>query len=309
MRPTGMAGSRTILVAAVLVLLFAAACGNQSPETVVLEPATGPNAPTATTTAGPEMTGSGMSAPPPFVLRYADRELALRPHAFCYDNGCADGIPDDPPDIGSPREVEVFVPVEGWDLSATFQAGGVCGRHQTVTPSPQGDGWYLLRPAGRAGSYAIELFASGGGDMIAQFLWTTPEDGPLAEPRATMSVIADHDGLPDSYGIELSMSNLADTPEEVVATVTVTADNGRSTTFEAEPADNSCRPPGTLSFDGPDAAGREAAELGGFPFRYDVELVLDGTSHRATAHYPRDEIADEEPAVLLDFDPPLPALH
>jgi hypothetical protein len=255
------------------------------------------------------MTGSDFNVPPPFVLRYDDRELALRPHTFCYDNGCADGMPEGPPDIGRPNEVQIFVPVEGWELSATFRSGGACGRHQTVSPSPRGDGWFLLRPAGHAGSYAVDLFASGGGDMIAQFLWTTPEHGPLAEPRATMSVIADHDGRPDSYGIELFVSNLAETPDEVLATVTVTAANGRSVTFEAEPADNSCVAPGSLSFDGPDAAGGEAAKLGGFPFRYDVELLLDGKPHSATAQFPQDEITDEEPAVLLEFDPPLPALR
>ena len=297
-------------VGAVLgALLVLVGCGSQRPDTVTLEPASGPGAPTVTTTAGADTTGSDLEPPPPFVLRYDRQELVLRPYTFCFDSGCADGMPIDPPDIGSPGEVEVFVPVEGWDLEATFTTGGDCGRRQTVEPSSRGDGWFLLRPAGRAGNYAVDLVASGGGDMVARVRWSTPEDGRLAEPRATMSVVADHDGEPDSYGVELSLSNLADTPGTASAEITVTAGNGRSTTFDAHLAGDDCRAPGSLYFDGPDRAGTEAARLGGFPFRYDVTLVLDGVEHQASATYPRDEVEDEEPAVELSFDPPLPALR
>jgi len=38
-------------------------------------------------------------------------------------------------------------------------------------------------------------------------------------------------------------------------------------------------------------------------------FTLDGTTYRATARYPADEIEGNEPSVRLGFDPPLPALR
>ena len=60
---------------------------------------------------------------------------------------------------------------------------------------------------------------------------------------------------------------------------------------------------------GPDAKGLEAAELGPPPFTYEVEVILDGVHHVATATWPDDEIVGEEPAVLLEFSPELPAQY
>ena len=119
--------------------------------------------------------------------------------------------------------------------------------------------------------------------MAAAFDWRTPVQGPLPTPEAVTALIADHDGRPDSYGVELSLANLAATPEDATARVTVTAANDRSLTFDAHRSTQDCLPEGTVSFDGPDRSGREAAELGDFPFRYDVEMTLDGTTYRATA--------------------------
>ena len=268
----------------------------------------GATTPVATTTSGTEMTGD-LEGPPPFRLRYDDQEVVLWPHTFCYDNGCADGAPTDVVSVGSPAEVRVFVPVDGWDLDATFVSGDPqCGRRQTVRPEGT-DGWYVLRPVGRAGDQRVDLFASGGGDMIAAFDWQTTADGALPRPEALTALIADHDGRPDSYGVELSLVNLAGTPEEATAEVTVTAANGRSLTFDAHRSVQDCQAEGTVYFDGPDRSGRDVADLGGFPFRYDIVVTLDGTTHRATARYPADEIVGNEPSVRLDFDPPLPALR
>jgi len=300
------------LVLGVLVLTVSA-CGSTNPAEVTSvapgEGAGSPRAgsPTATTTAGPDMTD--VTPPPLFRLQYDDQQLALRPFAWCYENGCADGMPDDPlPSIGSPTEVRVFVPVKGWDLAATFvNADEKCGREQTVEPT-EDDGWYVLRPAGRAGSYRVDLFARGQGDMVARFQWTTPADGELATPKATLGVIADHDGKPDSYGVELMLQNLAATPESAEARITVTAANGRALSFDATRAEQDCWPVGSVYFDGPDAQGKAAAELGGFPFRYDVTVTLDGKDYRASAAFPDDVMEDNEPSVSLELSPPLPAL-
>ena len=298
------------------LLLLLCACGSETGAPTIggPDPASPPSSgaaasPTATTTGGPVISGTGIEAPPPFRLRYDDHELVLMPHTWCYDSGCVDGFSEHPPSIGSPASVQVFVPVEGWELSASFTpADRRCGRYQTVTPT-EDDGWYLLEPAGHAGSYDVHLFAHGGGDMAAVFRWTTPVDGELPTPEATMALIANHDGRPDSYGVELTLANLAETPDSARATVTVTAANGESLTFEADRDGRRCMAEGTVFFGGPDAQGQAAAALGGFPFRYEIEVRLDGTTYHASADYPGDEIDGNEPSVALEFNPPLPAMR
>jgi hypothetical protein len=295
-------------------LLMLAACGAQSGG-----PAQNPDGRAATggdgagevtRTAGPEIRGTGVESPPPFRLRFDDRELVLRPHTWCYGNGCVDGAARDLPSVGSPDEIRVDVPIERWDLSASFRPSAqTCGRTQTVEPGRDEDGWYVLRPAGHAGSYDVELFAHGGGDMVAAFRWDAPVDGPLAVPEARLALIAGHDGEPDSYGVELALVNLAGTPQSARARITVTAANGRSLRFDATRAADDCLGEGTVYFDGPDEDGLAAARLGDPPFRYDVEVTLDGATYRASADYPADEIVGNEPSVPLTFLPALPSLR
>jgi hypothetical protein len=300
---------RTVLT--VLLAGSLAGCGSGMVTTGADDPfpvPAGATTPATTTTAGPDITD--LDAPPPFRVRYDDQEVVLRPHTFCFGNGCADGAPPrHVVSVGSPSQVQVFVPVEGWDLEVTFTSGDAeCGRRQSVRPDGA-DGWFVLEPVGRAGDQRVDLFASGeGGDMIAAFDWRTTEDGQLPAPTAVMSVIADHDGRPDSYGVELSLVNLAATPETATAQVTVTAATGRSLTFDAHRMTGGCLSEGSVYFDGPDGSGREAAGLDDFPFTYVVSVTIDGSTHRATARYPDDEIEDNEPNVRLDFDPPLPAV-
>ena len=116
-----------------------------------------------------------------------------------------------------------------------------------------------------------------------------------------------HDGVPDSYGVELEVNYLAETPKEATAEVTITAANGAAKTFEATRASDRCQAEGTVYFDGPDAAAKAAAGLGDAPFSYDITLRLDGTAYRTSATYPDDVIKGNEPSVPLTFTPPLPA--
>ena len=307
------------------LVLAATACGTRaapdthgapSPEGApTAAPATGTgtgqgaDTPTATATGGPTYSADGMQSPGAFRLQYDGEELVLRPHTWCHDSGCVDGFAEDPPSVGSPAAIRILVPVEDWNLAATFTpAGERCGREHTVKPVKT-DGWYTLRPAGPAARYDVTLFAQGVGDMVAAFRWTTPTDGELPTPRARLAVIADHDETPDSYGVELMVSNLAETPDSAAAEITVTAGNGRSLTFDATRARGNCWPDGTVSFDGPDKSGLAAAALGGFPFHYAVTLTLDGKTYRSSADYPADEIHGYEPSVALRFSPALPALE
>lgn len=254
--------------------------------------------------------GSGdLEPPPPVTVHYGSESVALETYAYCFGNGCADGMPPvNPPDVGSPAEVEIEFPFDDWAFEATFTAvDKECGRQQSVAVEPAEDGSLRLTPVGRANTYDVTLLGRGDGDLVTVFRWSTPSNGPMPDPQAELGILADHDGAVDSYGVEFGVSNLAGTPERATAIVTVTAANGSSLTFEATPARQSCLPEGTVSWDGPDREGLAAAKLGPAPFTYGVVLTLDGTRHVATARWPRDVIKGNEPSVGLTFAPPLPA--
>jgi hypothetical protein len=304
---------------AVSTMLLLAACGQEG-LTAVDPPSTTPSgpAPTATSTGG--VRHSEPVGPPPFRVRYDRQELVLHPHTSCYD-GCVDGVDSDPPDIGSPAEIQVYVPVEEFELSVyareltspprpgepTFDA--TCGGRSFEMPVEDlGDGWYSVRASGPAAHYAIELFAQGGGDMIGSLRWRTPAAGPMPAPSARLALIADNDGEPDSYGLELAVEDLAETPADVSAEIEVTAANGRSVTFAAVKSAGRCQSAGDLYFDRPDDLAKQAAGLGDFPFTTTVTLTLDGRTYVATAVYPDDEIEGNEPSVALEFVPELPGL-
>jgi hypothetical protein len=310
-------GVRILLAVSTMLL---AACGQEG-LTAVDPPSATPNgpAPTATTTAG--VRHRGADGPPPFRVRYDRQELVLHPHTYCYANGCVDGVVADPPDIGSPAEIQVYVPVEEFALYVHAREltspprpddpffNATCGGRSFEMPVEDlGDGWYSVSASGPAALYDVELFAQGGGDMIGSLRWRTPSTGPMPVPSARLALIADNDGEPDSYGLELAVEDLAETPTDVSAEIEVTAANGRSMTFAAEESVDRCRSAGDLYFDRPDGPARKAAGLGDFPFTTTVTLTLDGRTYRATAVYPDDEIEGNEPSVALQFVPGLPGL-
>lgn len=310
------------ILLAVSALLWVAACGS-SGQTAGGPPGSAPTGPepTATSTAGTRHGQTGIEQPPPFRVRYDGHELAIHPYTYCYDGGCVDGFDADPPDIGSPGEIRVHVPVPEFELSVyareltrkprpdkPFTDVTCGGRSFEVPVEDLGDGWYAVRPFGPAAHYDIQLFAQGGGDMVASLRWRTPTDGPMPTPSARLALIADNDGEPDSYGLELAVDDLAETPRTARAEIEVTAGDGRSMAITAEQSKDPCRSAGDLYFDRPDKPAKEAAQLGDFPFTTTVTLTLDGRTYRATAVYPDDEIRGNEPSVALRFAPALPGL-
>jgi len=304
----------TALAAAGVLALLAGCAGAEGPQPVGGEvggPApAGVPSPTATASHGAWPGEQDLDQPPPFEVRTDDVVLSLYAHTFCHGSGCADGADEDPPSVGSPATLFVRVPVDAFtELSASLHADDdLCdGRAVEAAAAPLGGGWWAVTPRGPAGEYRLSLFAAGdgSGDMVGDVLWTTPGDVALPAPTASLVLLADHDGEPDSYGLELSVRDLPATPAEASARITVTAANGRSATIEAERA-TECVGEGALFFDGPDDEARAAARLGDFPFTTRVALVLDGVEHVATATYPDDEIPGAEPSVALDFSPPLP---
>ncbi|MBI4261823.1 MAG: hypothetical protein HY658_14815, partial [Actinobacteria bacterium] len=222
--------------------------------------------PSPTTSASSEPTDGPLpDSPPPVTVRFFDRSLELFPYTYCYRTGCVAGAPGDLPDIGAPEHVTVEFPLDSWSFTAFFRpAGDECGRVQS-TPLTE-TYWsrsFVLEPAGYSDTYDVTLFgeAEEGGDLFVAFRWTTPTDGPLPESRAYLALLSNDDPV-TSYGVELHVSNLASTPSSKRAIITVRASNGREITFEAKEADRDCLPEGTVFWDGPDAKGLAAAELG-----------------------------------------------
>jgi hypothetical protein len=316
-----LASAVAVVVAGVALGVWQLAAGGGSDGTTIAGP--GP-----TTTAAPEPGGPGatdatdatgpedLSTPPPVVVSSPDDSLELRPFTYCYGSVCADGAPRPPlPDIGEADRLEVAFPLPGWSFTATFTEvvpDAQCAREQQVPLESRGDGTFVLRPAGYAGTYDITLFGRGDGDVAVAFRWTIPTDGPLAEPTARLAALADHDGQVDSYGVELEVANLDHTPAAAEAFVTVRAADGEELTFPAPgDPDATCRA-GYLYWSGPpqqnmDMVVSKLAGHGG-PYTYVVVLKLDGVRYEGTATWPGDQIPGNEPSVALDFEPPLPAL-
>ena len=295
------------LISAVLLSSCASAESGE-PRADPKDPATSPSEKDSAPTE--PMEPGGLEAPPPVTVRFFEESIDLHAWTYCYRNGCADGAPPrNPHDVGSPEVVGVEFPLPGWSFKASFApAGEKCGRIQTVPLQPAGDGQFVLRPAGFAGTYDVTLFGRGNGDLFTTFRWTTPTDGQLPEPSARLAVLAGNDREVDSYGVELELANLAQTPRKATATVTVEAQDGESLTFRASASHLRCLPEGTVYWDGPDGQGHAAAEMGKGPFVYKVELTLDGARYVANAKWPNDEIRGNEPSVRLDFTPSLPTL-
>lgn len=312
---------RRLAGVAVALLLGLTACGSPLDS---VTPGTDPPAPVPpnpTVTLTHTIDNSGV-APPPLRVRYGDTELLLDASTFCYSRGCVDGRDPDPPSVGSPEEIFVFVPVprfteftveqiaqpDATQPDATQPGEPDCAARRTDAEVEHlGAGWWRVRPRGPAGPYRFSLFAAGtGGDMVGELRWTTPYDRPLPDPAARLALIADHDGRPDSYGLEFIVTDLPAPPTEYGARITVTAANGQSRAIEATPAPEYCGGEGSVVFLGPDDEAKQAAALGDFPFTLRVELTLDGSTHVATATYPDDEIAGSEPYVAIEFTPPLP---
>jgi hypothetical protein len=303
----GMAATKRATIALAVPLLLAA-CGEVAPKPRVEA------APGTTTAAAPSSEPTARSLdlekPPPVTVRFFDESVALEAWTYCYRSVCADGAPPaEPPDVGNPGEVIVEFPLAGWSFSAEFRpAGDECGRIQEVPLEAVGDGRFLLRPAGYAGTYDVTLFGRGDGDLFVTFRWTTPADGPLPTPEARLAVLAHSARRPHSYGVELELANLVRTPKQASARITVQARDGDAITFGAKRSGARCLPEGTVYWDGPDAKGLEAAALGEGPFDYRVELELDGARYVAVATWPADEIAGNEPSVALRFVPNLPGV-
>jgi len=131
------------------------------------------------------------------------------------------------------------------------------------------------------------------------------DDGSTA-PGGSLSIVGGSDTEPVGLAPELRFRNLATAPADASARITVTAANRQSYTMYTTAPE---RPPGgagVLVFRGDQSLGDQVVDLGPPPYRYSVELSLDGGTYRGTGSWPEDQGNDDEPAIELAFDPPLP---
>lgn len=273
-------------------------------------PRSEPRSTTTSSVPGRQVDPPPMDSVPAVVVRGGDTELTLEPWTACWGNGCFDGAPPQIlPEVGSPDEILVEFPVPGWEFLATVQpVGEECGREQTEPLERVSDTVHRLVPIGLADDYEVTLFGRGpGGDVFVSFRWDTRIDGKLPVPAATASILADHDGRVDSYGVSVSIRNLAATPREAVGQVTVTSVDGGSHTFPLVRDDVGCSE-GLLHLTAPRKEGLTAAGVGPPPFTYEVTIELDGQPHSGTGVWPADEDPECQPCIPLTFTPPLPRL-
>jgi hypothetical protein len=266
----------------------------------------------------------------PVVLRLSERDITLRPWTTCWSGPpgipifgqtssyCADGAPGLAgalDDVGSPSAVDFWFGMPGWKFNVSFkQLGTDCPHSWSVPAVATGNQTFRATPAGPPGRYEVTLEGRGKqGDAFMSFVWKTPTAGPVNPPEGYLALIYDRDGHQGSYGVELSISQLGETPRKISAQVSATAANGKSLTLpialerDESRTEGSCYDAGSLFFTSPEATGERFAALGPAPFSYKVALKLDGTTYTGTATWPRDEKKDEEPNTTLTFTPPLPA--
>jgi hypothetical protein len=134
------------------------------------QPSTSPTPPT-TPMEPPGWDGEGV---PPLTLLLSDRMIVMAPWSYCYGNTCVDGIrPEHLDDVGSPEQVAFSFPVPGWEFEVTFSPEGVPHPRPITGRASQTSGTtFEVVPPTDPGTYDVNLFGQGGGDVSFTFRWT-----------------------------------------------------------------------------------------------------------------------------------------
>lgn len=309
-RATAGGVAAAAVVAAVAVgssMLSGGASTDPDPAPPPTATATDTSNPPAPEQVAPDWDGEGV---PPLTLMLADRMVVLAPFTYCYGNACVDGtFPEHLDDVGSAESVAFSFPLPDWQFEATFTqvGGGDCPRSITVPAERTSPTMFEIPPVGVPGAYKVSLFGQGDGDVSFAFSWTTAAAGVMPEPDGHLALLSVTGDETNVYGAELSLNDLASTPENATAEITLTDADGASRTLAPMHAERGCSSEGTLFFNGPDDLPTALGDIGPFPYTYSVKLTMDGEVHVGTAKYPDDEIKGLEPYTALTWDPPLPA--
>lgn len=267
-----------------------------------------PTDPTITPTVGrspsdtrpPLRLARGGDGPPPIVVRADGPQLEAWQGSYCWGNTCADmtGPPwRSIPVAGAAAALEVGFA----DLHATWVAslgGDRRCSHYPVRLRPLGAGAYEATAAGPPGEYRLDLFVrpAGGGDTSGAVRWTTPG---ASAPQSWAHL---HQNTPSSGGegvVQVVLDGAA-VDQDVSGTVTVSGDGGRET-FLLAAYDQGCPGDRYVTLAPPGPVDRQVDRLGDGPYTYDVDVLVHGTHHRATATSSAG--AEDTPLV---FEPALP---
>jgi hypothetical protein len=248
------------------------------------------------------------------VLHLPDGDVPLDIWGTCWQSGqssyCTDGAPPEHPvDVGAAEQVSFGFDEPGWTFQATFrQDGPRCPRSVAREVVATDATRFMVAPAGAPDRWHVDLFGRGPqGDVIATFQWRTTAPGHMPDAATGLaSVLADHDGRLDSYGVGVALTDLEATPAEASAELLVTSAAGDTTTVDLR-REEACLGAGTVSFRAPTGRGVEIAQGGGSaPFTYEARVELDGTTYVGTGNWPDDVVEGNEPNVALTWEPPLP---
>ena len=312
------AGAAVLAVATSLAVQLGSSDGDERPAPAPTISPTESSSPSPTEISRPDPTYTFSDTPPRVVLRTTDRDVRLTTTIGCWTGPsghleCVEEPPvpvTDLPDAGSPDHIDFWFGVKGWTFDAELiELGSACPRTESARVVPVGDHWFRLAPAGFAGDYRVILSGYGphaefkGVPTGMSFVWHTPVDGPVDQPKSSVSVS------------HLQVSDLGFQPASATAQVTITDANGETTTrrLPGNSGSSDCESgQGWLYFEG-DFDDPAIPELGPSPYRYRVRLTLDGETYVGTARSADVAWSDATgagpgtSADVVDWSPPLPA--
>jgi hypothetical protein len=254
--------------------------------------------------------GRDPSVPPALELSSAETTVVAHQGSFCWGNGCSDMVMPtaaELPAIGPAGKLDALFPdPASWSVWISEGVGARgCGSYPVLVEA-DGDGHLVFTPSGPAGDRVASYFyRSNPGDSSGWWRWKVPSrDGtPLAWIRLNQnSPFAG--GMAD---LTLVLDDAA-VDGDVAAEVTVEAADGGVATFALSEVDQHCPGDGFVELSTPDSMPDSTIDrLGATPYRYEVDLQLDGSSRAGTATW-LGEGTEYGGDAVVTFDPGLPAL-
>ena len=313
-RRTGMRSRSSVVVVMVLVVLVTActsSTGGAGSATPATNRSTGAEIADAPAI---EMHGDV----PTVAVRSPVRTLQLVPFTYCLAGRCVDGFPTHQGSVGRSESVAIRS-TANTTIHVTMSAGtpppdqpfagAPCGRTFSTTLRADNDGRATLMPLGPAGSYRVGLFVNpaAGGDLAVSFDWITTRPGPTNVPRSEVSILANHDGSVDSYGVEFGAPTWRprrrrDGQRPYHCGRRRGDDDGLTRRTDQ------CTE-GTVAFTRRTQPGCRPHDQDQSRSPTTSRSVLDGVRHTARAVWPRDVDPDCSPCVPLRYSPPLSRLR